>query len=97
MPAVDAATFGNAYRETGRRLEIAGIDDDKADVRLLVKTALSQTADNWLLIVFGAAGATPLCDGFLLVTGAPSSSQPGTMRLSESLISRGLGFSVWQI
>lgn len=82
MPAVDAATFGNAYRETGRRLEIAGIDDDKADVRLLVKTALSQTADNRLLIVdnaddvellFGAAGATPLCDGFLLVTGAPSS------------------------
>ncbi|KAK4031660.1 kinesin light chain [Parachaetomium inaequale] len=71
VPAVDVTTFENAYRELGRQLKIAGIDDDKADVKLLVKTALSQSADNWLLIVdnaddvelmFGTAGATPLCD-----------------------------------
>lgn len=71
VPAVDAATFENAYHDIGRQLGIAGINDDKADVKLLVKTALSQSADNWLLIVdnaddvellFGTAGATPLCD-----------------------------------
>ncbi|KAL2137468.1 hypothetical protein VTI28DRAFT_9557 [Corynascus sepedonium] len=71
VPAVDAATFENSYREIGRQLQIARIDDDKADVKLLVKTALSQSADNWLLIVdnaddiellFSAAGATPLYD-----------------------------------
>ncbi|KAK4181990.1 hypothetical protein QBC35DRAFT_479490, partial [Podospora australis] len=71
VPAVDATTFENAYREIGRQLEIVGIDEDKADVKLLVKTALSRSADNWLLIVdnaddvellFGTAGATPLCD-----------------------------------
>ena len=71
VPAVDAATFENSYREIGRQLQIARIDDDKADIKLLVKTALSQSTDNWLLIVdnaddvellFGAAGATPLCD-----------------------------------
>ncbi|KAH8902600.1 hypothetical protein BR93DRAFT_886812, partial [Coniochaeta sp. PMI_546] len=71
VPAVDAATFENAYRENGRRLRVAGIDDDKVDVKLLVKTALSQSTHNWPLVVdnaddvellFGAAGATPLCD-----------------------------------
>ena len=71
VPAIDVATFENAYREIGRQLQIARIDDDKADVKLLVKTALSQSADNWLLIVdnaddvellFGVARATPLCD-----------------------------------
>ncbi|KAL2199556.1 hypothetical protein P885DRAFT_29928, partial [Corynascus similis CBS 632.67] len=71
VPAIDAATFENSYREIGRQLQIARIDDDKADVKLLVKTALSQSADNWLLIVdnaddvellFSATGAIPLYD-----------------------------------
>jgi NB-ARC domain len=71
VPAVDAATFENAYREIGRQLEIEGIDENEADVKSLVKTALSQSADNWLLIIdnaddvellFGTAGTTPLCD-----------------------------------
>ncbi|KAK4233068.1 acyl transferase/acyl hydrolase/lysophospholipase [Achaetomium macrosporum] len=71
VPAVDAATFENGYRKIGQQLQIPGIDDDKADVRTLVKTALSQSADNWLLIVdnaddvellCGAAGATGLRD-----------------------------------
>jgi Flp pilus assembly protein TadD/nucleoside phosphorylase len=71
VPAVDAATFENAYREIGRQLKIEGIDKDEADVKSLVKTALSQSADNWLLIIdnaddvkllFGTTGATPLCD-----------------------------------
>ncbi|KAL2138102.1 hypothetical protein VTI28DRAFT_7469 [Corynascus sepedonium] len=50
---------------------IARVDDKKADVKLLVKTTLSQSADDWLLIVdnaddvellFSAAGAIPLYD-----------------------------------
>ncbi|KAK3938097.1 kinesin light chain [Diplogelasinospora grovesii] len=59
----------NAYREIGRQLGIAGINDDKADVKLLVKTALSQSADNWLLILlFGTAGATPHRGSILFTT-----------------------------
>ena len=72
VPAIDFSSFENAYREIGRRLGVSGIDEENADVRLLVKMALAQSADSWLLIIdnaddvelfFGAAaGATPLCD-----------------------------------
>jgi tetratricopeptide (TPR) repeat protein len=69
VPAVDAITFENAYREIGRQLQIKGIDEDKADVKLLVKTTLSQSTHKWLLIIDNAddielffAGATPLRD-----------------------------------
>ena len=54
VPAVDAATFENAYREIGRQLAIPGIDEDTADVKLLVKTALSRSADDWLLVIDNA-------------------------------------------
>ncbi|KAB5542982.1 hypothetical protein GE09DRAFT_1134139 [Coniochaeta sp. 2T2.1] len=41
-PAVDAVTFENAYREIGRSVGVAGIDEDKADIKALVKAALSR-------------------------------------------------------
>lgn len=71
VPANDSASFENAYSEIGQQLKIEGINEDKADVKLLVKTALSQITGNWLLIIdnaddaellFGTTGATPLCD-----------------------------------
>ncbi|KAH7143372.1 P-loop containing nucleoside triphosphate hydrolase protein [Fusarium sp. MPI-SDFR-AT-0072] len=55
VPAIDAASFENAYREIGQRLEISGIDDEKADIKTMVKVALSQeNAGTWLLIIDNA-------------------------------------------
>ena len=52
---MDASTFENAYREVGRCLGIAGIDEDKADIKALVKAALSrENAGRWLLIIDNA-------------------------------------------
>ncbi len=72
VPATDATSFENAYREIGRRLQVPGVNEEKADVKILVQMALTGSVDNWLLIIdnaddvellFGAAtGATPLCD-----------------------------------
>jgi tetratricopeptide (TPR) repeat protein/nucleoside phosphorylase len=72
VPAVDATSFENAYREIGRQLKVEGIDEDKADVRSLVKTALGhERAGSWLLIVdnaddiellFGNTETMALCD-----------------------------------
>ncbi|KAI1506280.1 hypothetical protein F5X99DRAFT_129304 [Biscogniauxia marginata] len=55
VPAVDATAFENAYRDIGRRLEVRGIDDDKADIKTLVKAALShENTGSWLLIIDNA-------------------------------------------
>ncbi|KAL1993077.1 hypothetical protein VTN49DRAFT_3834 [Thermomyces lanuginosus] len=55
VPAIDAVNFRNAYRNIGQLLGIDSIDDDKADVEELVKTALSrETAGSWLLIIDNA-------------------------------------------
>lgn len=51
VPAVDSSTFENAYRDIGRKLQIEGIEEDKADVKSLVKSALSRSAGHWLLIL----------------------------------------------
>src|SRR3569833_665868 len=52
VPAVDIASFENAYREIGKELKVAGIDEDKADVKALVRAALSrESAGSWLLII----------------------------------------------
>ena len=34
--------FENAYRDVSRALQVKGIEDDKADVKTLVKVALSR-------------------------------------------------------
>ncbi|RYO95238.1 hypothetical protein DL764_007723 [Monosporascus ibericus] len=41
VPAVDSISFEMAYREIGKALGVQGLDDDKADVKSLVKAALS--------------------------------------------------------
>lgn len=49
------ATFERGYREIGRLPELPGIDDDRADVKTLVRRALEQSyTAHWLLIVDNA-------------------------------------------
>jgi tetratricopeptide (TPR) repeat protein len=69
---VDATSFENAYREIGRQLKVEGINEDKADVRSLVQTALGhERVGSWLLIIdnaddvellFGNTETTAPCD-----------------------------------
>jgi len=55
VPAVDITSFENAYRDIGQKLKIRGIDDDKTDVKALVKSVLnSESTGSWLLIVDNA-------------------------------------------
>ncbi len=55
VPAVDTASFENAYREIGRQLKIRGTDDDRADVKSLVKATLNHDfTGRWLMIVDNA-------------------------------------------
>ncbi|RYP11052.1 hypothetical protein DL764_000280 [Monosporascus ibericus] len=55
VPAVDSISFEKAYREIGKVLGVQGLDDDQADVKSLVKTALScESVGNWLLIIDNA-------------------------------------------
>lgn len=66
VPVVNAASFENAYRDIGKQLKINGIDQVGADVKMLVKNALSEVrSGSWLMVVdnaddaellFGAAG-----------------------------------------
>ncbi|KAK4069521.1 uncharacterized protein Triagg1_6945 [Trichoderma aggressivum f. europaeum] len=58
VPAINTTTFENAYHEIGRKLNIQIIEDDKADIKLLVKAALSQISDSWLLVIDNADDAT---------------------------------------
>jgi len=70
VPTVDATSFENAYRKIGQTLGIEGVGDSNADVKMLVKTALSRDdVGSWLLIIdnaddqellLGAADATGL-------------------------------------
>src|SRR5581483_3092175 len=55
VPAIDATTFEKAYREIGQALGLGEIEDDEADVKSLVKAALSrEDSRRWLLIVDNA-------------------------------------------
>ncbi|RWA06025.1 hypothetical protein EKO27_g9081 [Xylaria grammica] len=55
VPAVDVASFENAYRKIGHALEVKGIDADDADVKLLVKESLNrESTGKWLLIIDNA-------------------------------------------
>ncbi|KAL6408074.1 kinesin light chain [Ilyonectria robusta] len=75
VPVVDAATFENAYRQIGRGLQIPGIDDLKTDVKALVKKALDQSGDYWLLIVDNADDEHLLLGGSHLADYLPSSDK----------------------
>ncbi|KFY96250.1 hypothetical protein V500_02532 [Pseudogymnoascus sp. VKM F-4518 (FW-2643)] len=53
--ASDATSFDNAYRNIGQQLKIPGLDNEKADVKRLVKAQLSQeNSGKWLMIVDNA-------------------------------------------
>ncbi|KAI0123363.1 kinesin light chain 1 [Xylariales sp. AK1849] len=54
VPAINRATFENGYRDIAQALKIPGIDDDKADVKVLVKDALSKNLSSWLLVIDNA-------------------------------------------
>ncbi|KAL6904431.1 hypothetical protein GGI43DRAFT_320078 [Trichoderma evansii] len=74
VPAVEATGFENAYREIGQSLGVAGIDKDSADVKTLVKAALSRKdAGEWLLIVDNADDADLVCGPTGLLSSLPFS------------------------
>ncbi|KAK4221858.1 hypothetical protein QBC38DRAFT_520909 [Podospora fimiseda] len=55
VPAVNATTFENAYRAIAQQLKLPVIDEEKAEVKALGKTALSrESRGNWLLIIDNA-------------------------------------------
>ena len=63
VPAVDITSFEKAYREIGRELKINGIDEDKGDVKQLVKAALSHRGcSTWFLVVDNADDKKLLLD-----------------------------------
>ncbi|KAM0511812.1 hypothetical protein ACHAPE_009488 [Trichoderma viride] len=43
VPALNATTFENAYREIGRQLKITEPDGNTGDIKLLVKAALAES------------------------------------------------------
>ncbi|CAH0051149.1 unnamed protein product [Clonostachys solani] len=52
VPVLSISTFENAYREIGNALQVPGIQDEKADIKALVKTALNhENCGEWLLIL----------------------------------------------
>ncbi|KFZ24198.1 hypothetical protein V502_01323, partial [Pseudogymnoascus sp. VKM F-4520 (FW-2644)] len=54
VQASDATTFNNSYREIAQKLGILGVEDDKADIKQLVLTALEGLPNPWLLVVDNA-------------------------------------------
>ncbi|XDG04957.1 hypothetical protein ABKA04_004572 [Annulohypoxylon sp. FPYF3050] len=74
VPAVDATRFENAYRDIGRHLGVTGIEDSQADVKTVVKAALSrENAGEWLLIVDNADDIELLFEGVALLDYLPFS------------------------
>ncbi|KAK4078768.1 uncharacterized protein Triagg1_3099 [Trichoderma aggressivum f. europaeum] len=48
----DAISFENAYYDIGKKLNIEGIDEDEANIKLLVQTALNkESSGTWLLVI----------------------------------------------
>ncbi|KAI1159456.1 hypothetical protein F5B18DRAFT_677291 [Nemania serpens] len=76
VPAVDLTSFENAYREIGKLLNIPGIDNDKADVKALVKTNLEHAhGSSWLLIIDNADNLDMLFQDAKLANYLPFSRQ----------------------
>ncbi|KZZ95532.1 Tetratricopeptide-like helical [Moelleriella libera RCEF 2490] len=63
VPAISRESFELAYREIGLRLKIHGVTDDNADVKRLVKDALSfGSIRDWLMVIDNADDASVLLD-----------------------------------
>ncbi|KAI2630005.1 hypothetical protein GGS21DRAFT_492114 [Xylaria nigripes] len=55
VPAIDLTSFENAYRDIGLQLKLPGINDEKGDVKRVVRQGLSSDeAGSWLLIIDNA-------------------------------------------
>lgn len=54
VPAVNMALFESGCRTICQTLGLPGVDDNKADVKSLMKMALEKLANNWILIVDNA-------------------------------------------
>ncbi|KAH7029852.1 putative kinesin light chain [Microdochium trichocladiopsis] len=66
VPAVDMVVFENAYREIGLVLGVEGVESEGADVKTMVKSALSgDDAGQWLLVVDNADDIVLMTDGRL--------------------------------
>jgi len=88
VSAVDATSFENAYRQIGQKLQIRGIEDDKANVKALVKTALSRDdAGRWLLIVDN------IDDEVLLFPGARAAASESSNLLATPFLEQYFPFS----
>ncbi|KAF1941895.1 HET-domain-containing protein [Clathrospora elynae] len=78
VPAISQESFELAYHEIGVRLGVPGITEDNADIRKLVKDALSSgSLGDWLMIVDNADDS-----GVLLGT---TDNNPMSARLSDCL------------
>ncbi|KAK5213936.1 hypothetical protein LTR41_000128 [Exophiala xenobiotica] len=78
VEATDHLTFEKDFLEIGKKLNIPGIEDEKADVKNLVKQYLSQdSAGNWLMILDNADD-----EG---IWGVPAKSSANGTALAESL------------
>ncbi|KAI1312152.1 hypothetical protein F5Y03DRAFT_391118 [Xylaria venustula] len=74
VPAVDSASFENAFREIGRLLQLPNINDEKADVKMLVKSALNQLdTGSWFLIIDNVDDTDMLFNSMKLVEYLPFS------------------------
>ncbi|KAK7998309.1 hypothetical protein PG989_006349 [Apiospora arundinis] len=52
VPALSMLTFEKGYREIGKALGVSGLDDDKTDVKALIKKALdNENLGKWLMVV----------------------------------------------
>ncbi|KAK7177943.1 hypothetical protein PSPO01_16006 [Paraphaeosphaeria sporulosa] len=78
VPAISQESFELAFREVGLRVRIPGITDDNADIKQLVKEALSSDSmGDWLMIVDNADDPRVLMAG--------GSGDPGSSRLLDYL------------
>ncbi|KAI0101549.1 hypothetical protein GGR51DRAFT_563451 [Nemania sp. FL0031] len=85
VPVVDLIGFGNAYREIGKLLNIPGIDDDKADVKVVVKAGLENPhTGSWLLIIDNADDVDMLFQDAKLADYLPFSRQGSILFTTRS-------------
>ncbi|KAH0422634.1 kinesin light [Colletotrichum camelliae] len=87
VPAVSVETFDNHYRKIGQALKLKNIEDAKADVKTLVRTALERDDINsWLLIVDNADDTGLLFNGPKLAACIPSSRRGSILFTSRNSI-----------
>lgn len=72
---MDATSFVSTYRAIGQQLKVQRIDDEKADVKELVKVALSESPGTWLLIIDNADDSRLLFGDAGLAEYLPSSER----------------------